>query len=546
MAPTIAKATPGVFLAALVAVLAYLYYPTSSTTSTPTVRIGQGTIHGVLLDMPDFPKPIEAFRGIPYAIPPVGNLRFARPQPVADSSEVVINATQYGPRCPGKQLLVVPGAAEASENCLTANVFRPAGQHGKLPVAVYFHGGAFNRGTAKMHNTASMVAHAEPFIGVSFNYRIGALGFLNSAMTAKEGLLNLGLRDQVVMLEWVQKNIAAFGGNPKDVTIIGLSAGAHSIGHHLLNRKSIFHKAVMESGGPTSRALHPPDAKLHEDQFAQFLKELKCKDLACLRKAPEAAVVAASNSVFDTYNPSVRWAWQPVIDGDLIPGRTLEQSWPSDIPILTGFVHNEGTMYVPRGMSKASEFDAFFRTLLPHVTEAPAPFYPESDHVEWRQEFGAGAQYRRIEAAYGQYAYICPVRQTAQIAKSPVYLYHWNLNKTIIGGANHGDQMWYEGMDVETRAISPTQEELAKTFHGYITTFIRTGDPNGGGRPKWVAWGEQERSTAGTGKTMIFGAGNDERVGGTSVGEVAALKVDDWGRDQCEKLWWKWSDKYED
>src|ERR1700761_6683523 len=115
--------------------------------------------------------------------------------------------------CPGVQLIKDPGDNDASEDCLTVNVFRPLntapGQ--KLPVAVYVHGGAFNRGSAKKHDTAAMVSWAEPLVAVSFGYRIGALGFANSAMTAAEGLLNLGLRDQTLLFEWVQENIAAFG-----------------------------------------------------------------------------------------------------------------------------------------------------------------------------------------------------------------------------------------------------------------------------------------------------------------------------------------------
>lgn len=119
-----------------------------------------------------------------------------------------------------------------SEDCLTANVFRPKGTTPgrNLPVGVYIHGGAFNRGTAKMHDSASMLGWSdEPFVIVSFNYRIGALGFLNSALTAEQGILNLGLKDQILLLEWVQENISQFGGDPENVTIFGLSAGAHSV-----------------------------------------------------------------------------------------------------------------------------------------------------------------------------------------------------------------------------------------------------------------------------------------------------------------------------
>lgn len=126
-----------------------------------------------------------------------------------------------------------------SEDCLHANVFRhvpPAEGSGNtlLPVAVYIHGGAFNRGTASMHNTTSMVAWSEePFIAVSFNYRIGALGFLPSSTSAVEGILNLGLRDQIVLMEWVRDNISQFGGDPNNVTIFGLSARLPSMSKYV-------------------------------------------------------------------------------------------------------------------------------------------------------------------------------------------------------------------------------------------------------------------------------------------------------------------------
>lgn len=119
-------------------------------------------------------------------------------------------------RCPGKQLLRIPGTPwlESSEDCLTLNIFRWRGTfaNARLPVLVYIHGGAFNRGFAAMHDTASMLANSEePFIALSFNYRIGALGFLNSKVTEKQGLLNLGLHDQKLVLEWVAKNVENFG-----------------------------------------------------------------------------------------------------------------------------------------------------------------------------------------------------------------------------------------------------------------------------------------------------------------------------------------------
>lgn len=209
--------------------------PESSTIMTPqstrpAVILTQGHVVGIRLQE-TFPQAVDAFLGVPYALPPIGGRRFRPPEKVSASSNA-IDASKYGPRAPGKALLAGGPKLEQSEDCLTANIFRPTGtdESDKLPVAIYLHGGAFNRGAAAMHDTASMVAWSEaPFIGVSFGYRVGALGFLPSSFSKKEGLLNLGLRDQICLFQWVQENIGAFGGDPGNVTLFGLSAGAHSV-----------------------------------------------------------------------------------------------------------------------------------------------------------------------------------------------------------------------------------------------------------------------------------------------------------------------------
>lgn len=199
----------------------------------PSVKLPQGTVNGLTLTS-DLPRPVESFRGIPYCLPPTGDRRFRPAQKIPPSSAAVIDASAYGPAAPGKPLLAGGPMLEYSEDCLHANVFRHVpgkGQSEKLlPVAVYIHGGAFNRGVSSGHNTASMVAWSEePFVAVSFNYRLGALGFLPSSLSAKEEALNLGLRDQIVLLEWVKDNITFFGGDPDNVTLFGLSAGGHSV-----------------------------------------------------------------------------------------------------------------------------------------------------------------------------------------------------------------------------------------------------------------------------------------------------------------------------
>ncbi|GFF36787.1 lipase 1 [Aspergillus udagawae] len=529
----------------------------------PTVQLRQGIVVGTRLS-DSLRQPVDAFRGIPYALPPTGERRFRRAVAVGPSNDI-IDASRVGPRCPGKQLIKVPGDATSSEDCLTVNVFRPHGAKGKLPVAVYVHGGAYNRGTASMHNTASMVGWSEkPFVAVSFNYRIGALGFLPSTVSAQEGILNLGLHDQILAFKWVQENIEAFGGNPSQVTLIGLSAGAHSIAHHIMNYDlgtTLFHRAVIESGAATSRAVHPYNARLHEAQFQEFITEAGCTDrpqsgiMDCLRSQPSSTVINASFTIFDRYNPSVRWAFQPVIDGDLIKRRPID-AWRSGkwnkMPVLTGFNTNEGTYYVPSAMSQSSEFTSFFRTLLPAYSDKdiktidelyPDPAVdPSSPYLETRN-IPVGPQYKRVEAAYGHYAYACPVRQTATLASAgqeePIFLYRWALNKTVQGGANHGDQMAYETFNPEVRGISKSQEEIAGMFHAYITSFIVTGDPNtvGGRYRNRIVWKPYDVSVTSGRKIMVFGEGNDERAGGSGTGVAAQLVEDEWSRKECD-FWW--------
>ncbi|KAF3031806.1 hypothetical protein E8E11_001368 [Didymella keratinophila] len=356
-----------------------------------------------------------------------------------------------------------------------------------------------------MHDTASMVGWSDvPFIGMSFGYRIGALGFLPSKLSAEEGALNLGLKDQICLLEWVEENIHHFGGDKNNVTLIGLSAGAHSIGHHLLNYdKNIppkFHRVIIESGAPTSRAVRNPDAPIHEAQFVDFLTELSVPAslpsssiFTYLRSFPIAAIAAAQTKIFAKYNPSLRWAFQPVIDGEIIRGRPIDAlrsgCWHR-VPIMTGFQGNEGSLYVNKKMSTSEEFLDFWRTLLPQLSEADVQeidrLYPDPSvsedkrYEETRQHLGVGGMYKRIEAAYAHYAYVAPVRQTASFTSQdvPVYLYHWALRRDVVDGAKHGDNMLFEVRDPRICKSRESMDQMSGLLHAYITSFICTGSPN--------------------------------------------------------------------
>ena len=230
--------------------------PSTTATSAPAATLRQGRYIGVYLPVEyRFPKAIEAWRGIPFAQNTEGKNRFQPPKPLQDSDQT-FQAVKFGENCP------IGGTVGKGfgENCLNANIYRPAGlvdddglkegddgskRPALLPVVVYIHGGAFNGGMGVERNMASFIAWADaPMIGINFNYRVGALGFLPSALTAKEGLLNLGLRDQTMLLEWVRENVKAFGGDPDNVTIMGLSAGAHSVGSFFLLFFGSFASAI--------------------------------------------------------------------------------------------------------------------------------------------------------------------------------------------------------------------------------------------------------------------------------------------------------------
>jgi acetylcholinesterase len=191
----------------------------------PKITLRQGTYVGNEVVEEGFPQVLEQFLGIPYGQSTAGERRFREPLPVNASTQT-FDADQYGNRCPAGPPFMV------SEDCLNLNIWRPKNRPSwtKLPVLVSIYGGSFNFGFAQTRQISNMVAWStEPFIGLSFNYRVGALGFLPSNLTAKEGLLNAGLKDQALLLEWVQENIAEFGGDPDDVTLMGSSAGAHSV-----------------------------------------------------------------------------------------------------------------------------------------------------------------------------------------------------------------------------------------------------------------------------------------------------------------------------
>ncbi|CZS99464.1 related to cholinesterase [Rhynchosporium agropyri] len=540
----------------------------------PRVVLRQGRFVGVELEE-DYPQIMDAFLGIPYGLSTEGLGRFKAPVGV-NASESEFDAGDFGDRCPSG------GGRGESENCLNLNLYRPKKKDTarKLPVVVYIHGGAYNGGIGDSPWQLSHFAawSAEPMIAVSFSYRVGALGFLPSKFMATEGLLNAGLKDQELLLEWVQENIAAFGGDPENVTLMGVSAGAHSIGHHLLHntdKPPPFARVILESGAATARAVYTYSNPLHEKQFKAFLVELGCASvpdkrlLTTLRSYSTYKISSASGKIFNRFNPSMQWPFQPVIDGPggMIPIRPID-AWKAgkwhNVSILTGYNTNEGSTFVPTSGQNNKDFTKFFTTLLPGFRKrdiaALQDVYSDpatdshSKYVEKRPGFGA--QFSRMEQAYGHFAYIAPVRQTVHYAATgiaPVYLYHFAAESSARGAA-HGDHIPFVMHTPGVKDESPTVKDISGHMHAYWTSFITSGDPNAvpgryKERRKWPryerAGGEDGKGRkGGDGRLLVFGEGNDEVAGGREKGVVVQLKDDGFAAEESE-FWWNRTELFE-
>jgi len=338
----------------------------------------------------------------------------------------------------------------------------------------------------------------------------------------------------------------------------GVEINVSQIGHHLMRNTGeppLFHKVIIESGAATARAIYSSDHPLHEKQFHEFLALAGCKDVpeadifTTLRSLPVSTILRASVSVFLSYDPSVRWPFQPVIDGDTIPTPPIDSlrgnNWHK-VPILTGFNTNEGAAFIQVSVSKSEEFTDFFRTLNPRFSEDDLKIldktYPDpavdrsSKYLETRPRLGA--QFKRLEQAYGHFAYVAPVRQTAHYAaaKVPTYLYHFAVSSGVSTGANHGDHAAFATYSPIVVKASKTVEEISRLMNAYWTSFILSGDPNAvkgrfPERPVWPAY------VPGSGKVVIFGEGNDEIARGENKGTVVKVESDRWAAEECD-YWW--------
>ncbi len=476
----------------------------------PEVKTKQGILRGVTKG------DVTVFKGIPFAAPPVGEFRWRPPQP-AISWEGVRDANKFGPDCAqsSRQNNLHKIADGSSEDCLYLNIWAPASctPTSKLPVMVWIHGGGFTGGSGSSPQNFGDQFTKQGVILISFNYRLGRLGFFAFPALSKEHPNeykgNYGYMDQIAALTWVQDNILAFGGDPNNVTIFGFSAGGVSV-HSLLTipaAKGLFQKAISESGGGrdgvlTGRPLHTDNTdslyKLSAETIGiNFAHKYNIEktDASALKKLRELSVeeIVADGQETDGQN-GPRIYSGPILDGTLVV-ETAETAYKngrySKVPLMIGNSSAEiGGNFVNNCKTKKELFAAFGNL----ENEARQAYDPNGN-----KELDELITLFNTDWVWGE-----PARMTAnyfETSGNPVYMYQFgyvpeSAKKFMKYGAGHGSEVSFVFNTLNTRwgnpPITPEEEILANTMNTYWANFAKTANPNGNHLPLWPIYSTQK------------------------------------------------------
>lgn len=489
--------------AAIALVSAGLLMPTgpalAEDEATPTVAAPAGSVRGEAEDS------VLSFKGIPYAAPPVGELRWQPPQEPA-AWDGVRDATEFGPAC---YQPTGPGAANSiyyeelgpmSEDCLSLNVWAPENAE-NAPVFVWIHGGALVSGTSSFDMYDGSRLAQQGVVVVSINYRLGVLGFLAHPELSEESAQgisgNYGLMDQIAALRWIEKNIAAFGGNPDNVTIAGESAGALSVMWLMTAPPAhgLFDKAIMQSAYMiSSPALkEPQNGHPSAESIGTWLQQqLEAPGLAALREMePGELVNRATRAGFLTWS---------TVDGTLIPrqiAETFDRGEQAKVPLIAGF--NSGEIrslrrLLPPAPATKSGYEDKIRELYGDLADVFLALYP-SDNVD--ESMLATTR----DALYGWTAERLARKQTAQGQDAFLYLFDHGYPEADKAGlhAFHASEIPFVFGTIHDTApnwpkIPRTAEQraLSDAMMQYWATFARDGSPTAHGQIDWPAYGEDK------------------------------------------------------
>jgi len=458
------------------------------------VRLDSGAISGKVSDG------VRSYLGIPYAEPPAGELRWKAPRP-PEPWKGIRDATAYGKACPQTG----PLEASSDEDCLTLNVFAPVREGGgKLPVMVWIHGGGFTFGASSQPEYEGSELARQGVVVVTVNYRLGPLGFLvhpGLAAESESGASgNYGLLDQMEALTWVRRNIAAFSGDPDNVTIFGQSAGSRSVSLLTLSHlaRGLFRRAIAQSGGPIigSEYLSPAfngDMKTVSAMGSTLSERLGCSgqagEIACMRSKSAKEVLAATATETSIFKDGLFFA--PVFDGAVLPrdpAAALADAGFPHLPMIVGSTGNEGTTYL-RGESglTTARYEAFLKARFGAAWRDALAVFPAPADTDVPKAID-----RFITVAVNAQ----PARYEARALESAgvlAWLYRFTrvpeTDRAREMGAFHGVDLAYVfGNMKESDGYNQTDRDLSKQMMAYWVNFARTGDPNGPGLPQWPTY----------------------------------------------------------
>ncbi|WP_428422875.1 carboxylesterase/lipase family protein [Methylibium sp.] len=457
------------------------------------VELRSGSVVGNLPDS----SGIRSFKGIPYAAPPVESLRWKEPQPAAAWTGVR-DATQFGNRCWASSSSGPIQTNGVSEDCLNLNVWTGAAKRGdKQPVMVWIHGGGFQNGTSADPLYDGGVLARKGVVVVSINYRLGVLGFLSrpeldaESNGHKSGMY--GLLDQLAALRWVHDNVAAFGGDPNNVTVFGESAGSHAIGLLMASplSKGLFHKAIGSSGAFWETSSGPMMSHGDAQNMGLALSvKVNAPTLADLRATPALQLQTATNWTLAT-NPG-ETNFGPTVDGHVLPDDPyvlFMRGQQTDVPLMVGWNNDEGMFFM--GWSLPHDSARAF-------TDAAATVFGSNNLADFLQQYPAGTDAQAAQSAqslqgdanikYQTWGWANLQRQTG---KSPVYVYNFSYLSSYSPLATHGSDLWFVfGAPVDLQFFYPgspsnADKAMSDIVQSYWTNFARNGDPNAAGLSQW-------------------------------------------------------------
>ena len=508
----------------LIAIFLTSVFSQLAVSQIQTAKVTGGGVQGVVTDG------ISIFKGIPFAAPPVGDMRWKAPAPLQPWTGIK-KADTFGPAC--MQAANSQGnTAPVSEDCLYLNVWTPAKNPGeKIPVIVWIYGGGFSGGSTSVPMYDGLGFAKKGVVLVSVAYRVGPFGFLAHSELSREsgqGSGTYGLQDMIAGLKWVKENITRFGGDPSSVTIFGHSAGGMAVNMLAASpvAKGLFHRVICMSGGSfaplqTSNqggvGLGVPALKVAETTGEEFLKKLGTADI-------KAARAKSAEEIQKNIGGGMRF--RPVADGYVIPSdlySIYQARRFNDTPILLGNTSSE----LGRGSSSAAEFENQIRSQYGPHADAILGVYPHSTDAEAAKS-SVGIS-RDSSFAWSTWTW---ARLQTQKGKGKAFEYYYDYHAPNVDGSGHGSDVPYAFQTLaggRGGAPKPEDLKLSDMISSYWVNFAKSGDPNGPGLPKWPAFAENDQ------QSMVF----DTAPSARPVPNLDKLKAFDafisWRREEAKK-----------